>query len=550
MKSFLLFAACCGVAAAAPAPALFEHFEYTGADSRFAAPLAPGEYRNPILAGFHPDPSICRVGEDYYLANSSFCYFPGIPIFHSRDLVHWDLIGHVITRRAQADFQGLGISRGVFAPDLSFHDGTYYVITTLADCGGNCIFTARDPAGPWSDPHGLRPVDGIDPSLFFEGGRIWLVNNGPPPGNRPLYDGHRAIWLRELDPSTLQPIGPVTLLVNGGTDLARRPVWIEGPHLFKRAGWYYLICAEGGTAERHSEVVFRSRSLGGPWTVGPGNPILTQRDLPADRPEPVTCTGHAEFVDTPAGDSWAVFLGCRPYADNFYNTGRETFLLPVSWKGGWPRILEPGASVPAMAPSPRLPLFAARIPMTGNFTWRDDFAGPELDPSWNFLRTPYETWWSLSAVPGALALRPQAAGLESLANPSFVGRRVEHARFEASVVLRRKPDAGVAAGLAVFQNETHSFFLGVRRHEGGDEVFLERNGGAPRAEVVATASLPEGGRIALRIAGNGGAYAFAYAVSPGDWKILREKEDGTLLSTARAGGFVGAYVGPFARLGP
>ncbi|HVW20744.1 MAG TPA: glycoside hydrolase family 43 protein [Opitutaceae bacterium] len=549
MRTFLLFAACCCcAAAAAPAPALFGRFEYTGMDPRFSAPLEPGEYRNPVLAGFHPDPSLCRVGRDYYLANSSFCYFPGIPIFHSRDLAHWDLVGHVITRRTQVDFQGLGISRGVFAPDLSYRDGVYYLTTTLADCGGNCVFTARDPAGPWSDPHWLRGVDGIDPSLFFEGGRIWLVNNGPPPENRPLYDGHRAIWLRELDPATLQPFGPVSLLVNGGTDLARKPVWIEGPHLFKREGWYYLICAEGGTAEQHSEVVFRSRALEGPWAAGPANPILTQRDLPPGRPEPVSCTGHAEFADTPAGDTWAVFLGCRPYEANLYNTGRETFLLPVSWSGGWPRILPPGEAVPAAAPAPRLPRFAARAPTTGNFTWRDDFTEAALDPSWNFLRTPRETWWSLPS-PGTLALRPRQAGLDSLANPSFVGRRLEHARFAASAELRLPLDPGVAAGIAAFQNEGHYFFLGVRRRGAGAEVFLERADGAKAAEV-AQAALPPGGRAALRIEGRGRAYAFAYGSGAGDWKILGGEQDGSILSTARAGGFVGSYVGLFARLGP
>jgi alpha-N-arabinofuranosidase len=241
-------------------PVAFEWFEYTGRDAVFCAPLAPGHFRNPIFAGFYPDPDICRVGDDYYIVNSSFAYFPGIPIFHSRDLVNWTLVGHVVDRPGQLDYDGLGVSRGIFAPALSHHAGLFYLVCTFVDAGGNFLMTAAKPEGPWSDPVWLG-FDGIDPSIFFDDdGRAWLVNNGQPPDDMPSYDGQRAIWLQEFDIAGKRPVGPREIIVNGGANPADHPVWIEGPHLFKKDGWHYLICAEGGTSEGHSEVVFRSRS--------------------------------------------------------------------------------------------------------------------------------------------------------------------------------------------------------------------------------------------------------------------------------------------------
>jgi alpha-N-arabinofuranosidase len=342
------------------------------------------------------------------------------------------------------------------------------------------------------------------------------------------------------------------VIVNGGADLARRPIWIEGPHLFRREGWYYLICAEGGTAENHSEVIFRSRALEGPWQPGPDNPILTQRDLPAARPEPVTSTGHAEFSRLPDGRTWAVFLGCRPYEGGFYNTGRETFALPVSWHDGWPQVLPHGAAVPGWVGAP---LRDSAPPgddyCTGNFTWRDDFAGPELALQWSQIRTPSEAWWSLSAAPGALSIRPRGATLSGRQNPSFIGRRQQHARFAAVAELRSPSSEGFAAGIAAFQNENHHFFLGVRRGAAGCEVFLERAAGggigAPPV-VVATEPIPATEKTELQIEGRDRRYAFRFRSGSEGWHSLAEDEDGSILSTAVAGGFVGTYLGMYARL--
>jgi xylan 1,4-beta-xylosidase len=298
-------------------------------------------YTNPILAGFYPDPSIIRVQEDFFLVASTFAYFPGIPVFHSRDLVNWKLIGHVMSRPEQMDLTGFGVSRGIFAPSIHFHEGIFYVTCTLVDGKGNFIAAAKDPSGPWSMPVWLPEINGIDPSLFFdEDGSSYIVYNSVPPGNRSLYDGHRTIRLRSFDIKNLKVDGPETIIVNGGTDISRKPAWIEGPHILKHDGSYFLVAAEGGTGYDHSVVAFRSENVTGPYISYEKNPVLRQRK-PDERSNPVTSTGHAQLVETSSGNWHAVFLGCRPYDGDHYNTGRETFLVPVSWENGWP-IMNPG----------------------------------------------------------------------------------------------------------------------------------------------------------------------------------------------------------------
>ena len=303
-------------------PVLFDWFEYRGHDAAFERPLPPGHYRNPVLAGFHPDPAVTRAGDKFYLVTSTFTYFPGIPVFESGDLVHWKQIGNVIERPSQLDFDGLGVSRGVFAPTIAFHDGVFYVANTAVDSGGNFIATATNPAGPWSDPIWLPTIGGIDPSLFFDDdGKVYILNNDAPPAT-PRYDGHRAIWMQEFDLDARKPIGPRKVMIDGGVDPSTNPIWIEGPHIYKRDGWYYLVCAEGGTSVNHSQVVLRSRKVWGPYTPYENNPILTQRDLAAGRAAPVINAGHADLVEGLDGRWWAIFLASRAYDQKHYNTGR------------------------------------------------------------------------------------------------------------------------------------------------------------------------------------------------------------------------------------
>jgi alpha-N-arabinofuranosidase len=310
-----------------------------------------------------------------------------------------------------------------------------------------------------------------------------------------------------------------------------------------------LIAAEGGTAEEHSEVVFRSQSVDGPYEPYPGNPILTQRTLPPSRPDPITSTGHADFVETQDGEWWAVFLGCEPYLDDFYNTGRQTFLLPVKWVDGWPVILDADKIVPRVVTRPKLPAQAAGTqPMTGPFQWTADFGGKQLPYALNTLRTPTTTWWSLDANRKALFLEPRPEDLDSKHDPSLVARRQQHANFSSSVQVRfGKNDKPSDAGLVTFQNETHSFFLGVHLSpEGKRTVFLERRN--DDTSQVASADLPgKSHDVTLRVEGAGSHYRFYYRIGNKAWMQLGGDQDGTILSTKKAGGFVGTYIGMFAR---
>jgi alpha-N-arabinofuranosidase len=471
-----------------------------------------------------------------------------VPIFHSTDLVSWTQLGYVLDRPSQLPLAGQGVSRGIFAPTIRYNDGVFYMITTNVAGGGNFYVTATNPAGPWSEPVLLPDVPEIDPSMFFDDdGRAYVTNNGLP-DYEPLYEGHRSIWIQEFDAAAGKTIGPRKMIVDGGVDLASEPVWIEAPHVFKVDGWYYLIAAEGGTAYEHSEVVFRSREVMGPYEPGPVNPILTQRTLDRNRPFPVTTAGHADFVQIPGGDWWSVFLAVRPYEDDLFNTGRETFLHPVSWNDGWPMILDPSQPIPAVLPRPDLPPAApADIPHSGNFTWRDEFDGPDIAMPWNSLRTPADAWADLDAVPGSVVLSARAERLSGDATPAYLARRQQHASFSASAAMQLPQSERIAAGLAAFQSENHNFFLGVRRV--GDEwrVFVEvANGAEP--ETVAEEVLPRdhGTRIELRIDADGRPYSFSYRYGKRAWATLAE-EDGAILHTGYPKGFVGAYVGMYAR---
>ena len=543
----LFLSACATTPPSAPSGvATFDWFQYEGADpAEQAIRPAAGQFRNPILKGFYPDPANTRVGSDYYLVTSTFSYFPGIPVFHSRDLVNWTQIGNAIDRPTQLDFGKLGMSRGVFAPSIHENRGTFYILNTCVDCGGNFLITAANPAGPWSDPVWLPELEGgIDPALFFdEDGKAWILNNGPPIG-KPLYEGHRAIWIQQYDAAAKKTVGPRTMLVNGGVDISKKPIWIEGPHIFRKDGFYYLTAAEGGTAEGHSQVVLRSKSVTGPYVPWEGNPILTQRDLPRDRRFPITSAGHADLVQTQAGEWWATFLAVRPYEGDFYNTGRETFLLPVKWENGWPRMTGPNEVIPYVLGRPNLPTQPApRVPMTGAFAVRDEFDGPRLPFYWMMMRNPRETWWDLSG--GALKLQARPVGLGDFGNPSFFGRRQQHLNASASTVVRFAPGRdGDEAGLVAIQNDEYWYFLSRSLENGRQIVKLERRAGGPESLVAsAPIELTAGAPLHLRIDARGGEYDFYYATRPGAWVPLRRGEDGKILSTKTAGGFVGAMFG-------
>lgn len=523
------------------APARFDRFTYDGQSAEKVAVKA-GEYRNPILTGYYPDPSVTRVGDDYYLVNSSFAHYPGLPIFKSKDLVNWTQIGNAIDRPEQLNFNGRRISQAVFAPAISYHGGTFYIVNTCVECKGNFVITAKDPAGPWSNPIWL-PFEGIDPSIYWEGDKAYIVNNRAP-DEPPRYNGHRAIWIQEYDWRAGKMVGPSTQLINGGVDISKKPVWIEGPHIFRKDGYYYLTAAEGGTSVNHSQVVLRSKALRGPYVAFEGNPILTQRDLDPARPDMIGSAGHAQLVETQNGDWWATFLAVRPYADDFYNIGRETFLLPVEWKNGWPVILPRGQAIPHALNLPNLPVQPKpALPTSGDFVYVEEFDGNALPMEWIGIRTPQKPFYHLKD--GALALESGAPLGDLSGVPAFIGRRQQHANAIFSTTLRYSPARdGDRAGLAAVQSDRSNLFFGLTRIAGKRVVALYTRDAADSDTLIASAPITLSAPVTLTIRATGGTMAFDYGV--GDKvKTLKDGVDATLLSTKKAGGFVGTVVGPY-----
>jgi xylan 1,4-beta-xylosidase len=401
-------------------------------------------YQNPILPGFYPDPSVCRVGDDFYLVTSSFEYFPGIPIFHSRDLVHYRQIGHVLTRRSQLSLTNAGSSRGLFAPTIRHHRGRFYVVCTHVDAGDNFLVTAQRPEGPWSEPIFIDV--GFDPSLFFDGDAVYYTRNAKSS------DPDRPVILQapiDLKTGKLERKPKQIFAGTGG-------IWPEGSHLYRYGDWYYLVVAEGGTSYDHSVVVARSRKATGPFESCPRNPVLTHRHRKRD---PFQAIGHADLVDTQKRQTYAVVLGIRPKNGRFHHLGRETFLVPVAWSAdGWPEFGDHGR-VLGTGVAPDLPAHPFPKPRV-----RDDFVAPELDPRYVFVRNPAPRSYSLRARPSTLRLYGLAGSMADILPKAFIGRRQTDFNCRCRTRLEFEPVAmSDEAGLVVRNSEDHHYRLVVVR---------------------------------------------------------------------------------------
>jgi alpha-N-arabinofuranosidase len=479
---------------------------------------------NPILPGFYPDPTVCRVGREYYLATSSFEYFPGIPIFRSRDLVHWEQIGHCLTRRSQLDLTGARSSGGIYAPTLRHHEGRFYLVTTDTTTLGNFLVHADDPSGPWSDPLPIAQ-SGIDPSLFFAGdGRVYFQSNF-------LWWAPDGVYQCELE------------LATGRCLTAPRFLWRgiggkfpEAPHLYQRGGWYYLLIAEGGTEFGHMVCVARSRQVDGPFESCPNNPILSHRSTR----EQIQSTGHGELVEDHTGRWWLFFLGVRHCGyPQVHHLGRETCLAPVTWEEDWP-VVNGGRPVtvrlevdpPDSAPVPAVPV-------------RDDFDGSVLGWPWNFRRNPIEGTWSLARRPGALSLRCGPASLSDGLPLAFVGRRQQHFECRAETCLAFVP-AGEweEAGLTALMNEHHHIDLFATRRDGARAVVFRRCIGSLTVEVMSSPA-PGDGPLWLRLVADETWYESFFRGPDTPYRSLGRAET-RHLSTEIAGGFTGVFLGLFA----
>ena len=526
--------------------AIFEYFDYEGNDDFYNEnPLGENDsFYNPILPGWYSDPSICRVDNDYFLVTSTFSYFPGIPIFHSTDLINWKQIGHVLDRSSQlTNMEGQGVSGGIFAPAIEYnpYNKTFYVITTNVG-HGNFYVKTKDPFSSWSDPILLPEIGGIDPSFFFDDdGKGYIVNNDVAPG-LPEYEGHRTIRIREFDWENDKVKGPEKIIINKGSRPQDKPIWIEGPHLYKIKGEYYLMAAEGGTSGWHSEVIFKSNLPMGEYKSWSGNPILTQRTLNPERPNPVTCAGHADLIQTKDGEWWAFFLACRPINNTFENLGRETFMMPVKWsEDGFPYMTRNDEVVPMIE---RVNGVKRDKETTfGNKTHCDNFNTLNLGYEWLSLRGPIDDYYSLNSAPGFLTMKCSTVKSTEKSSPAFLARRMQHHKFECSTKIYFEPQDGEYAGILLFKDETHQYFLAVGKESENKKVSLVKISDQGDAVLASQIINQDSTSLKLKVTSRGALYDFYYSHGNENWKKLVGNIDASYLSTRIAGGFTGATIG-------
>lgn len=495
------------------------------------------DYQNPILTGFYPDPSVCRVGDDFYMVNSTFEYLPGIPVFHSTDLINWEQIGHCITRESQMVFPKAKASGGLYASTIRYHDGIFYVVCTNTSRGqyGNFYVTAKNPAGEWSDPVWVQQ-DGIDPSLLFDDdGSVYFTSNG----SREIAGKKGAVSVIQqsrIDVSTGR-LSEEPRVISTGTGGR----CAEGPHLYKINNWYYLLLAEGGTETGHMVTILRSTSPWGPFEPGPDNPILTARD--ENRPE-LTGTGHADLFEDARGNWWMVFLCYRIANTKYHHLGRETALVPVIWENGWPK----AAYGKVAGTHIRVPGVKDCVQKSrAGEHFEDRFDREKLDFKWNFIREFYDGFHIDTKAP-ALVMQGKPQTLSDRDCPAFIGRRQCHMEMECRVELEFWPDEEwEEAGIAVICSDRAHYDLGVKKAGDGRKVVFRKT--VEDMEVVKEAALPEEAghsaaqTVELYIESDREWYHFGY-ISGG-----RKQEIGCglvkLLSTEVIWGFTGVYIGMY-----
>lgn len=535
-----------------PQNAKFDNFTYKGEDDFYAQNPLPGNdyYYNPILPGWYSDPSICTNGEDFFMVTSTFSYFPGVPLFHSKDLVNWKQVSYVLDRESQLPLKGQKTSAGIFAPAISYNPAnqTYYMITTNVGAG-NFFVKTKDPFGKWSEPIWLRDVHGIDPSFFFDdNGRAYILNNDEPEV-KAMYDGHRAIWIQEFDVNNDKTFGPRKVLINGGIHFEEKPIWIEGPHMYKIKGKYFLMDAEGGTSVNHSEVILVGSDPMGEFKPVEKNPILTQRHLDPNRKDPITCAGHADLVQTKEGDWWAVFLACRPIDGKFENLGRETFLMPVRWtEDGYPFITEGDETIPMIVQKKGVVRQAdAKL---GNFESNESFDGSTLGLDWLTLRTPAKELYSLTENPGFLTLKSADTNASETNTPAFVCRRMQHHKFESTTSLDFNPvNENEAAGMLLYKDELHQYFLSVSKSGKGRKVSVVKIS-KEGSQVVGSQDIKKGKPVQLKVVSKGTTYDFYFSLGNDKWVAVATDVDARYLSTANSWGFTGTTIGLYATKKP
>ncbi len=519
--------------------------------------LAVKTFENPIISGFNPDPSICKVGADYYLVTSSFEYFPGVPIYHSTDLVNWKMIGHVLNRPSQLNLDGVEASGGIYAPCIRYNKGVFYLITTLIGKeGGNFICTATKPTGPWSEPHWIKGAPGIDPDLFFDDdGKVYMTGTLKPTVQ--VWPGHNTIWTQEIDLKKFELIGERHINCNAAefystvnplrADNVNYLNAMEGPHIYKKDDTYYFTCSIGGTGQNHAFIILRSKNIFGPWEMNLANPIITHRDL--STVYPITATGHADLVQIQNGDWAIVYLGKRPMQDGQSNRpkfilGRETFISMVDWRGEWPIVNPKG-----MVGRSELVLHKPNLPeMAVNKSYLlEEFSAEQLHPQWTFLRTPRTEWWSLSEKKGYLRLQLRPETITEKVNPSFVCKRQEHVNFSVVTKMEFNPMSENEEAGILLERDRNCYIKYTLTRENKKLVLkvLFRSGKATTDSLLAQ-TIVRKSNLHLKMAVNELSHMFSYSIDGEKWKTFSERFDLSITEFVFGGRFTGSFIGMYA----
>lgn len=507
--------------------------------------------RNPILPGFNPDPSICVVGDAFYIATSTFEWYPGVQIHRSSDLVNWQLVARPLRRATQLDMRGNPDSCGIWAPCLSHADGLFWLVyTDVKRYDGNFkdthnyIVTAPAIDGDWSDPVFVNS-SGFDPSLFHDrDGRKWFVNlrwnhRGPGTGGNPAHASFDGILLQEWDAGVGQLVGtPKAIFHGSGLGLT------EGPHLFRRGDYYYLTVAEGGTGYSHAVTMARSPRIDGPYELHPNTHLLTAKDAPG---HPLQRVGHGQYVEAEDGSVYHTFLCSRPLPGRRSPLGRETGIERCVWGTDDWLYLEGGGTLPR----PEVPALDAEATPAPARASLNRFDGDTLPPEFQWLRTP-EPERLFRVADGALTL----IGRESIGSwfeQSLVARRQEHHTYAAETTLRFEPETyQQAAGLTTYYNRHKFHFLALTQKAGAGPVLDLMSCLGDWPECALTRHLPEpvpvpDGPVAMRVEVDGGDQRFFWRAGAGDWQPIGPVLDATLISDEAGRGehasFTGAFVG-------
>jgi alpha-N-arabinofuranosidase len=482
-------------------------------------------YKNPVIPGFHPDPSVCRAGEDYYLVTSSFEFFPGVPVFHSRNLVNWELVGHCLTRKTQCNLEKAESSGGIFAPTIREHKSVFYMTTTNVSHGGNCIVRASGVTEEWSEPVFIDQ-DGIDPSLLFDTETVYFCSS--------VLSGEKnLILLCEINPDTGEKLSD-SVCISEGTG-GRFP---EGPHIYHIGNYYYLLLAEGGTEYGHMVTVSRSTGIYGPYEACPYNPILTHRNRGF---HPIQCVGHADLFEDHNKNWWLVCLGIRAIGPMLHNLGREVFLAPVQFDNdGWLSAGNNGTLELHMT----APLPAPPKTETGDFI--ADFCGTSLGPEWNYIRNPDESRYTISG--GKLHITGGDTTLSSpLASPAFAGVRQSAFEIQAETTLEGEISGNGCAGMSAYYNESYHYDIAVSRDSNGS-YFLVLYKRIHDIEIESVRiPFDYRGEIRLRITSDKKFYRFYYLLDTKEWREAGSAMTAGLCTEGMYRmTFTGVYIGLFA----